>query len=406
MTLTFEPTSNAARERVEDIAPAQYSKTRNALGGAVTHLSPYITHGLLPMPEVIGSLLQKFKLNFDDKLIFEFAWREFFHHVWRNLGDDIFDGMNPAPWSGEYAQSMPSDIVSASTGVPVIDQAVTELYATGYLHNHARMWLASYIVHMRKVHWRVAADWLYSYLLDGDLASNHLSWQWVAATFSSKPYLFNAENVAKYAPKDWQSNGTCIDQPYEALEAIARSQGDVGAEPLARRKFAVPVSAPETFSAPPLEVLSGLGNWPTVDAANLPQRGMVHLVHPWSLGDYLNKGAARLVAQRIGIIHLPFHQQHPWSLKRWQFVLARMRAVTDMIFIGDAMSLIPALKTGHAIATLNPFYCSMTDALAARAGFQIDQPPRQFYDPPTLCKSFTKFYTEVRLNTGRLIAVV
>ena len=406
MTPVFEPTSNAARERVEDIAPAQYSKTRNALGGAVTYLSPYITHGLLPMPEVVGGVLQKFKLNFDDKLIFEFAWREFFHHVWRNLGDDIFDDVNPAPWAGHYAQAMPSDIVMATTGVPAIDQAVTQLYATGYLHNHARMWLASYIVHMRKVHWRVGAEWLYSHLLDGDLASNHLSWQWVAATFSSKPYLFNAENVAKYAPKEWLSNGSVIDQPYEQLEAIARGRGDVGPEPDARRKFSVQAEVPQTFSAPPADLLASFSNWPLLDAAHIPQRGMVHLVHPWSLGDYLNKGSARRLAQRIGLIHLPFHDEHPWSYARWQFVLTRMRSVTDIIFIGDAMSLLPGVKTGHVIATLNPHYCDVTSALAARAGFQVDQPPRQFYDPPMLCKSFTKFYTEVKLNTGRLIAVV
>ena len=79
------------------------------------------------------------------------------------------------------------------------DAWVAELKHTGYLHNHARMWLASYVVHLRKVHWRAGADWLYAHLLDGDLASNHLSWQWVAGTGSHKPYLFNAENVARIA---------------------------------------------------------------------------------------------------------------------------------------------------------------------------------------------------------------
>ena len=77
--------------------------------------------------------------------------------------------------------------------------AVRQLYATGTPHNHARMWLASYVVHLRKVHWRSAANWLYANFLDGDLASNHLSWQWVAGTRSSKPYLFNTDNVAHYA---------------------------------------------------------------------------------------------------------------------------------------------------------------------------------------------------------------
>ncbi len=94
--------------------------------------------------------------------------------------------------------------------------------ATGMLHNHARMWLASYVVHVRKVHWRAGADWLYGHLLDDDLASNHLSWQWVAGTGSTKPYFFNADNVARYAPTAWHSAGSVIDTSYEALDRIAR----------------------------------------------------------------------------------------------------------------------------------------------------------------------------------------
>jgi deoxyribodipyrimidine photo-lyase len=81
------------------------------------------------------------------------------------------------------------------------------------------MWLASYVVHVRKVHWRCGADWLYGHLLDGDLASNHLSWQWVAGTGSSKPYLFNADNVARYASAPWHSPHTVLDTSYEALAA-------------------------------------------------------------------------------------------------------------------------------------------------------------------------------------------
>jgi hypothetical protein len=81
-----------------------------------------------------------------------------------------------------YVRELPTEIRQGCTGVPVIDEAVYALYANGTLHNHARMGLASYVVHVRKVHWRAGADWLYSHLLDGDLASNHLSWQWVAGT--------------------------------------------------------------------------------------------------------------------------------------------------------------------------------------------------------------------------------
>lgn len=59
---------------------------------------------------------------------------------------------------------------------------------------------------------------MYSHLLDGDIASNYLSWQWVSATGSSKPYLFNAENVEKFAPPAWFSRGTVLDTTYETIE--------------------------------------------------------------------------------------------------------------------------------------------------------------------------------------------
>ncbi len=60
------------------------------------------------------------------------------------------------------------------------------------------MWFAAYVLHWRKVGWREAADWYEQHLVDGDKASNHLSWQWVASLFSSKPYYFNKENLARY----------------------------------------------------------------------------------------------------------------------------------------------------------------------------------------------------------------
>ena len=139
-------------------------------------------------------------------------------------GDAIFTDMRPGIAGIRYQQSLPDDIRAGRTGLPAIDPAVAALYKTGYFHNHARMWLDSDVVHLHKVHWRVAADWLYGHLLDGDLAANHLSWQWVAATFSNKPYLFNAENIAKFAPAVWHCRGSVLDMSYEALEQLARTQ--------------------------------------------------------------------------------------------------------------------------------------------------------------------------------------
>src|SRR6056300_996857 len=194
----FLPTDEAVQARLSSVHVANYSRTRNHLDGAVTYLSPYLTHGFLSLAEVVESIRKKQSLEPSDKLFSEFAWRAFFHHVWSHLGDDIFQSIRPGLQDVNYQHELPRDVIEARTGLAVIDMAVQTLYATGYLHNHARMWLASYLVHLRHIHWRVGADWLYGHLLDGDLASNHLSWQWVASTFSVKPYFFNAENVARY----------------------------------------------------------------------------------------------------------------------------------------------------------------------------------------------------------------
>ncbi|WP_413769195.1 FAD-binding domain-containing protein, partial [Vibrio vulnificus] len=85
------------------------------------------------------------------KLIFEFAWREFFKHAHAELGNGILSDVRRPVWSGRYNQQLPDDIREGRTGVEAIDAGVALLYETGYLHNHVRMWIASYVVHMRKV---------------------------------------------------------------------------------------------------------------------------------------------------------------------------------------------------------------------------------------------------------------
>jgi deoxyribodipyrimidine photo-lyase len=80
-----------------------------------------------------------------------------------------------------------------------MDAFAADLERIGWLHNHARLWLASYVVHWRRVRWQAGARWFLRHLLDGDPASNNLSWQWVASSFGSKPYIFNRENLERFS---------------------------------------------------------------------------------------------------------------------------------------------------------------------------------------------------------------
>ena len=410
----FEPTRPAALARLKAVTPSGYARTRNALDGAVTGLSPYFTHGLLTVPEATRAVHARTPLGFDDKLVFEFAWREFFHHVWSRAeqhGDAILSDMRAPPtWPGTYAGTLPDDIREGRTGVRAIDAAVRVLYATGYLHNHARMWLASYVVHVRKVHWRAGADWLHAHLLDGDLPSNHLSWQWVAGTFSSKPYLFNADNVSKFAPARPRaaraSPGTVIDQSYEALDTLARSKRDAGAE----RGRHDAVDEPETFN----DVPSGLAQAISVSnpalavvfkalsatdlVANMQPGDTLELVHPWALSPLAEGSQARL----LGVIHQPAHALWPWSTARWDFVLRAMASQVDAVWIGDLHQLRASLKLPdstrlNAQATRFPGYREVLASLAT-----ITPEPRLLPNPPRLCRSFSAFYEQARRDAGTL----
>ncbi|MEB3262706.1 MAG: FAD-binding domain-containing protein, partial [Cyanobacteriota bacterium] len=164
-----------------------------------------------------------------EKLINELGWRDFWQRVWRQLGDGIWDDVEPLKTGqspSSYAAELPADIAAASTGLACMDAFAAELVETGWLHNHARMWLAAYVVHWRRVRWQAGARWFLQHLLDGDPASNNLSWQWVASSFSHKPYIFNRSNLERYSGGthcrrcNAAATGTCpFEASYDSLQA-------------------------------------------------------------------------------------------------------------------------------------------------------------------------------------------
>ena len=200
---TFIGGRKAAEARLAAIKPAAYAKTRNHLNGDVTRLSPYLRHGVLSLNEVRNAALDKVKrLNDAQKLIQELAWRDYFQRAYAEIGDGIWldrEDYKTGFDADDYMDEMPEDILTATTGECAVDSMVEELIETGYLHNHARMWLAAYVIHWRRVKWQAGAAWFLEHLLDGDPASNNLSWQWGASTFSHKPYFFNRSNFNKFS---------------------------------------------------------------------------------------------------------------------------------------------------------------------------------------------------------------
>lgn len=368
MADAFEPTRAAALARIAAVQPAAYARTRNTIGGAVSELSPYITHGVTTLPEVLAGVVTRHPLDAQHKFVYELGWRAYFRHVWQQRGAGILSSLHEGPLPDPaYARELPADIRLACTGVPVVDEAVRQLYATGTLHNHARMWLASYVVHVRKVHWRLGADWLYAHLLDGDLASNHLSWQWVAGTASHKPYLFNAENVARYAPAPWHSPGSVVDTSYDELDRLAR-------QPHARNEVPAncqPMREPAVNATPP----EALGTT-APDPASVKDRD-VWLVHPWNLGNLpAHLSSDTLV---VGVFVADFHRSWPWSERRWHFAGRRLAELAAVRWHGDADAISAALAVARSTRSveephLAPWLARCADCEPAPALFRaVDQ---------------------------------
>jgi deoxyribodipyrimidine photo-lyase len=380
----LQPTPQAAQACLAGVRPAAYARTRNAIDGAVTGLSPYITHGLLSLREVLADLDRKHALDVQHKLVFELGWRAYFRHVWQHRGDGILASLRDGPLpDSAYAGDLPADIRSACTGVPAIDTAVRTLYATGTMHNHARMWLASYVVHVRKVHWRAGADWLYGHLLDGDLASNHLSWQWVAGTGSAKPYLFNADNVARYAPPEWHSPGTVIDASYEELDRICRSPRAARAQRHALAEDAPTPIEPALGHRVPAH--AGLG---LPDAVQVQGRD-VWLVHPWALGALPSDLPPDTVV--LGLWLDDFHQTWAWSPARWAFVQTRMAALAPVQWCGGAVQMATALRAARSVRSVDephlaPWLPQLAECRAA---------PGLFPAVDRRCDSFSQWWNRV-----------
>ena len=194
-----------AETKLANIQPGRYAKTRNHLKGAVSELSPYIRHGVISINKVRNLALSRGRSSECEKFIQQLAWRDYWQRLYRANPSIIWEDAEDYKTgfsSDDYADVLPDDIRRGETGVAAIDHFIKTLTDDGTLHNHARLYLAGYICHWRRVKWQAGARWFLEHLLDGDPGSNNLSWQWVASTFSNKPYYYNLENVDKFTGSD------------------------------------------------------------------------------------------------------------------------------------------------------------------------------------------------------------
>jgi deoxyribodipyrimidine photo-lyase len=224
----------AALALLAKINPDKYGRDRNFLDGSVSRLSAYLRHGVISLADVRRKALAAGRHT--EKYVSELAWRDYWQRIYAQIGDGIWrdrEEYKTGFRADDYQTDLPTDISDGATGLACIDGFAAELKSTGYLHNHARMWMAAFIVHFRRVQWQAGARWFLEHLLDGDPASNNLSWQWVASTFSHKPYFFNRGNLERYTKSTYcRQCAKADDCPFDAsYEELAGRIFQIGRQP-------------------------------------------------------------------------------------------------------------------------------------------------------------------------------
>lgn len=309
------------QQLLDTIDPKAYSRSRNYLSGKVTRLSPYISRGILSTRKVFLHIQSK-GVSWDDaeKLIQELAWRDYFQRVWQQLGDSIFEDIR-RPQHPVAHHGISSAIVNAKTGIAAIDKGITALYEIGYMHNHMRMYVAMLACNIAQNHWLAPARWMYAHLLDADWASNALSWQWVAGTFSAKKYVANQENINRYTESE--QHNTFLDVTYDALMNI-------------------PV--PEVLKPhQPFELNTSL---PKTSKLSLNPELPLLVYTPYNLSP---EWKAEVAANRVLILEPSFFKKYPVTPKVLEFWLELSKNITAIQwFVGDFHEL-QALYAGEQI---------------------------------------------------------
>lgn len=204
---SWQPGERGARQNLDrflDGSVANYGETRNLPAQAGTaRLSPHLHFGEVS-PRQIWHIAAKWRSS---QFMTEIGWREFAHHLLyhfpRTTNDPLRLEYQKFPWldNPKHLEAWQR----GRTGVPLVDAGMRELWHTGWMHNRVRMVVASFLVKNLRLHWLEGARWFWDTLVDADLASNTLGWQWAAGCGAdAAPYfrVFNPESQAeKFDPQ-------------------------------------------------------------------------------------------------------------------------------------------------------------------------------------------------------------
>ncbi|WP_244480153.1 FAD-binding domain-containing protein [Methylobacterium sp. Leaf465] len=220
-------------------AGAAYAADRNTDRGrehtpTTSALSPYLRRRLITEAEVVAAADRAFGDGGAEKFVSEVFWRTYFKGHLETHPSAWTEALALAAADHERLAAEPGlrrtyeAATEGRTGIDGFDDWARDLVGTGWLHNHARMWFASIWIFTLRLPWALGADFFMRHLLDGDPASNTLSWRWVAGLHTrGKHYVARAENIRRYTEGRYDPAG--LDEYPDALD-----------EPMPPREVALP----------------------------------------------------------------------------------------------------------------------------------------------------------------------
>ncbi|MGU3663374.1 FAD-binding domain-containing protein [Methylobacterium sp. A49B] len=213
MDRTFPMTRAAGLERLSaflgEAAPA-YAEARNTDRGpaappTTSALSPYLRRRLLTEAEVATAAVAALGVAGAEAFVTEVFWRTYFKghlethpEAWTRYLSDLAEARARLAAEPGLRRTYEA-AVDGRAGLDGFDTWARDLVATGWLHNHARMWFASIWIFTLRLPWPLGADFFLRHLLDGDPASNTLSWRWVAGLHTrGKAYRARRDNIRRF----------------------------------------------------------------------------------------------------------------------------------------------------------------------------------------------------------------
>ncbi|AWN35967.1 deoxyribodipyrimidine photolyase [Methylobacterium radiodurans] len=221
MDRSFTLTRAAGLARLATVTPRlgrTYAAERNGDPGSdaetsTTALSPYLRRRLITEAEVVTAARETHG-GAAEKFVSEVFWRTYFKGylethptTWTDYLRLVAEGEARLAANSGLRRTY-ENAIEGRTGIEGFDDWARELVEVGWLHNHTRMWFASIWIFTLRLPWELGAAFFLRHLLDGDPASNTLSWRWVAGLHTrGKHYLARAENIRRYTDGRYDPDG-------------------------------------------------------------------------------------------------------------------------------------------------------------------------------------------------------